>query len=72
MSKGISPTLLWQRLVKESAHQLGHVLGLRHCLDWRCVMASTHDVERLDLKGEEACLAAVSLQGPAPRAPSHL
>ena len=53
-------TLIWQRLVKESAHQLGHVLGLRHCLDWRCVMASTHDVERLDLKGEEACLAAVS------------
>lgn len=39
----------------ETAHELGHVLGLRHCLDWQCVMASTHDVERLDLKGEEYC-----------------
>lgn len=70
---GLPPNahLLRQRLMKESVHELGHVLGLRHCLDWRCVMASTHDVERLDLKGEEycpSCLAAASLQGPAPRA----
>jgi predicted Zn-dependent protease len=65
--------LLWDRLVKESVHELGHVLGLRHCPDWRCVMASTHDVERLDLKGEEycpSCLAAASLQVPAPRGPT--
>lgn len=69
-----NPDLPWQRLVKESTHELGHVLGLRHCLDWRCVMASTHDVVRLDLKGEEycsSCLAAASLQSPAPRAPIH-
>lgn len=62
--------LLWSRLVKESVHELGHTLGLRHCRDWQCAMASTHDVERLDLKGEEycqACLAAVSLARPAPR-----
>jgi archaemetzincin len=71
---GLPPNanLLWERLVKESVHELGHVLGLRHCLDWRCVMASTHDVERLDLKGEEycpSCLAAAGLQSPAPRRP---
>lgn len=64
--------LLWERLVKESIHELGHVVGLRHCLDWRCVMASTHDVERLDAKAAEycpSCLAAASLQPPAPRGP---
>ena len=69
---GLPPNtgLLWRRLVKESVHELGHTLGLRHCRNWHCVMASAHDVERLDLKGEEYCqfcLAAASLVGPAPR-----
>jgi archaemetzincin len=74
---GLAPNsnLLWERLVKESVHELGHVVGLRHCLDWRCVMASTHDVERLDVKTAEycpSCLAAASLQPPAPRGPRPL
>ncbi|MEI9972501.1 MAG: archaemetzincin [Ignavibacteriota bacterium] len=43
--------LLRERLVKEAAHELGHTFGLRHCSDWRCVMASSHAVERLDVKG---------------------
>ena len=34
---------------------LGHTFGLRHCADWRCVMASSHAVERLDVKGVEFC-----------------
>jgi len=65
-----NPSLLWSRLVKESVHELGHTLGLRHCRDWQCAMASTHDVERLDLKGEEycrLCLAAASLAAPESR-----
>ena len=68
-----NPNLLEERVVKECVHELGHVLGLRHCLDWRCVMASTHDVERLDLKSDEfcpSCLAKASLQSPAPRVSS--
>ena len=47
--------LLRERLVKEAAHELGHTFGLRHCADWRCVMSSSHGVERLDVKGAQFC-----------------
>jgi len=47
--------LLRERLVKEAAHELGHTFGLRHCADWRCVMSSSHAVERLDVKTAEFC-----------------
>jgi len=50
-----SESLYRERLVKEAAHELGHTFGLRHCADWRCVMASSHAVERLDIKGAEFC-----------------
>ncbi|HWQ53153.1 MAG TPA: archaemetzincin family Zn-dependent metalloprotease [Bryobacteraceae bacterium] len=45
-----------ERLVKEAAHELGHTFGLRHCVDWNCVMASSHGVELLDVKSAEFCL----------------
>jgi archaemetzincin len=51
------PELLTARAVKEAVHELGHTLGLRHCGNWRCVMASTHAVERLDLKEADFCAA---------------
>jgi archaemetzincin len=47
--------LLRERLVKEASHELGHTFGLRHCADWRCVMASSHAVERLDVKTAAFC-----------------
>jgi archaemetzincin len=47
--------LLRQRLVKEAIHELGHTFGLRHCPDWRCVMTSSHAVERLDVKEADFC-----------------
>jgi archaemetzincin len=50
-----SEPLLRERLVKEAAHEVGHTFGLRHCNDWRCVMASSHGVERLDVKTAEFC-----------------
>jgi archaemetzincin len=52
-----NPDLLMERTVKEAVHELGHTFGLRHCSDWRCVMASTHSVERLDLKEPQFCPA---------------
>ncbi len=47
--------LLRERALKESVHELGHTFGLRHCADWRCAMASTHAVERLDVKAVTFC-----------------
>jgi len=49
--------LLRERLLKEAVHELGHTFGLRHCADWRCVMTSSHAVERLDVKGADFCAA---------------
>ncbi len=47
--------LLKQRLLKESVHELGHTLNLRHCQDYRCVMASSHSVEWIDLRETTFC-----------------
>ncbi len=48
-------SLLHERLLKEAVHELGHTFGLRHCPNWRCVMTSSHGVERLDVKSAEFC-----------------
>jgi archaemetzincin len=49
------PDLLFERLVKEAVHELGHTFALLHCADGRCVMASSTYVEQIDLKGERFC-----------------
>ena len=48
-------SLLRERLVKEAIHEAGHTRGLTHCDDYDCVMASSHAVEWLDLKGAGFC-----------------
>jgi archaemetzincin len=52
-----NPEKLHARLAKEALHELGHTLGLRHCTNWQCSMASSHAVERLDLKDARYCPA---------------
>jgi archaemetzincin len=53
------PEVLFDRLVKEAVHELGHTFGLRHCSDWRCVMTSSNGVERLDVKSADFCAECV-------------
>ena len=43
------------RLEKEAVHELGHTLGLAHCENYECVMAASHAVEWIDLKGGRFC-----------------
>lgn len=54
---GLDPDdeVLSQRLLKESVHELGHTLNLPHCEDYRCVMASSHAVEWIDLRETTMC-----------------
>ena len=49
------PELFADRLLKESVHELGHTLGLTHCQDYSCVMAASHSVEWIDIKGSDFC-----------------
>ena len=61
--------LLRERLLKESVHELGHTLELRHCEDYRCAMASSHAVEWIDLRESslcEVCQAKVETKLAAP------
>jgi archaemetzincin len=54
------PPLLSARLLKESLHELGHTVGLRHCPDYRCVMSSSHSIEEIDLKLAQFCRACAT------------
>jgi archaemetzincin len=47
--------LLARRLLTEAIHELGHTLTLTHCSDYRCVMASSHAVEWIDIKENGFC-----------------
>jgi archaemetzincin len=55
--------LLHNRLKKEAIHELGHTIGLKHCFDWHCVMTSSHNIERIDLKDPEFCPACLNKLG---------
>mgnify|MGYP001074945395 CR=1 FL=1 len=43
------------RMVKEAVHELGHVLGIEHCPDRRCVMHFSNSLRDTDVKGDWFC-----------------
>jgi archaemetzincin len=48
--------LFIKRLVKEVIHEFGHLLNLRHCSNYKCVMASSNTADELDIKNQDFCL----------------
>lgn len=47
--------LLEERTVKEAVHELGHHLGLRHCVNAECVMCFSPSVGDIDVKQKYFC-----------------
>lgn len=45
----------YKRVVKESIHELGHLLGLTHCDNRKCVMSPSNSIEDLDEKTMYFC-----------------
>jgi len=49
------PSLLSERLLKESLHEIGHLFGLVHCFEPGCVMRASSTVEEIDVKSDSYC-----------------
>ncbi|ABC79784.1 MULTISPECIES: archaemetzincin [Anaeromyxobacter] len=49
------PALARRRIQVEAVHGVGHLLGLSHCLDFRCAMFLSRDAADSDRKGPGLC-----------------
>ncbi len=52
---GPSRPLFLRRILTEAVHEIGHLFGLPHCLDPRCVMRFSNTLEDTDVKGYQFC-----------------
>jgi archaemetzincin len=47
--------LLYDRMVKECVHELGHIFGFVHCPNIECVMHFSNTLSDTDIKGKSFC-----------------
>ena len=54
---GLNPNqqLFYERMVKESVHELGHAFGLAHCSRHLCVMHFSNSLHDTDIKERSFC-----------------
>lgn len=47
--------LLYERAMKEAIHEIGHVYGLGHCHNPKCIMYFSNSIKDTDRKGPDFC-----------------
>jgi len=48
-------TLFFKRVGKEAIHEIGHLLGLSHCKNIKCVMHFSNSLKDTDIKEDKLC-----------------
>ena len=51
----IDTFMLLSRIEKEAIHEVGHMMGLTHCLDRNCVMYPSNSLAQTDVKSTKLC-----------------
>ena len=57
----VSTPLFIERVKKETIHELGHLLGLKHCTTTGCVMNFSNSVSEVDKKSIKFCRRCMKL-----------
>ncbi|MEM4675293.1 MAG: archaemetzincin family Zn-dependent metalloprotease, partial [Nitrososphaerota archaeon] len=53
-------SLYSERAIKEACHEVGHLLGLKHCNDPKCVMYFSNWIHDTDVKGYVPCARCIN------------
>ncbi len=48
--------IYYQRTLKEAVHEIGHLYGLTHCYEPRCVMHFSNSLQDTDIKNPSFCI----------------